>query len=103
MKRALVAAGILALLGNMGAAWAAGNVEAGKAKAGSCAMCHGANGEGKAPTPAIAGMPTSKFVQAMKDYKSGKRDNAMMKNIAKPMGDDDFENLAAYYASLKGK
>jgi cytochrome c553 len=101
MKRALVAAGILALLGNVGAAWAAGNVEAGKAKAGSCAMCHGANGEGKAPTPAIAGMASSKFVQAMKDYKSGKRDNAMMKNIAKPLGDDDIENLAAYFGSLK--
>jgi cytochrome c553 len=103
MKRLLVAAGILALLGNVGTASAAGNVEAGKVKAGSCAMCHGANGEGKAPTPALAGMQSGKFVQAMNDYKSGKRANGMMKNIAGPLSDDDIENLAAYYASLKGK
>ena len=103
MKRALVAAGILALLGNAGTAWADANVDAGKAKAGSCAGCHGANGEGKAPSPALAGMAKDKFVQAMKDYKSGKRDNPMMKNFAKGLSDEEIGSLAAYYASLKAK
>lgn len=103
LKRALLSAGAITLLGILGTAWADGNIEAGKAKAGSCASCHGANGEGKAPSPALAGMAKNKFVQAMKDYKSGKRDNAMMKTFAKQLSEDDVENLAAYYASLKGK
>jgi len=42
-------------------------------------------------------------VQAMKDYKSGKRANPIMKNFASPLSDQDIANLAAYYASLKKK
>jgi cytochrome c553 len=37
----------------------------------------------------------------MKDYKSGKRANPVMKAFATPLSDQDIENLAAYYASLK--
>jgi len=37
----------------------------------------------------------------MKDYKSGKRENAVMKAFASPLNDQDIANLAAYYASLK--
>jgi cytochrome c553 len=39
----------------------------------------------------------------MKDYKSGKRDNAVMKAFASQLSDQDMANLAAYYASLRGK
>jgi cytochrome c553 len=42
-------------------------------------------------------------VQALKDYKSGKRTNAVMKTFATPLSEQDMANLAAYYASLKGK
>ena len=37
----------------------------------------------------------------MKDYKSGKRANAVMKALTGPLSDQDLQNLAAYYASLK--
>jgi len=37
----------------------------------------------------------------MKDYKSGKRNNAVMKAFAAQLNDQDIANLAAYYASLK--
>jgi cytochrome c553 len=85
-----------------GAAWAAGDAAAGKAKAGSCAGCHGANGEGKGATgPAIAGMAEDKFVAALNDYKSGKKANGPMKGMTASMKDADMANLAAYYASLK--
>jgi cytochrome c553 len=103
MKRTLLVAGIIAVFGVAGAAQAAGDAAAGKAKAGSCAGCHGANGEGKAPNPPLAGMPEDTFIQAMKDYKSGKRPNPIMKTFAGQLKDQDFANLAAYYASLKKK
>jgi len=101
MKRMLLTSAALALLSMFGIAQAGGDVAAGKAKAGACAGCHGASGEGNKPNPPLAGLPEAKFVQAMKDYKSGKRPNPVMKSFAGPLSDQDFENLAAYYASLK--
>ncbi len=103
MKRTLLIAGIIALLGVVGTAQAGGDAKAGKTKAGSCAGCHGANGEGKTPFPALAGKKEDQLIQAMKDYKSGKRDNPMMNTFASQLSDQDAANLAAYYASLKGK
>ena len=103
MKRTLFLAGFFALLGMVGTAQAAGDIAAGKAKAGACAGCHGANGEGKAPNPPLAGKAQDAFVQAMQDYKSGKRNNPLMKTFASQLSDQDTQNLAAYYASLKGK
>jgi cytochrome c553 len=102
MNRTLLIVGVIALFG-IGNAQAAGDVQAGKAKAGMCAGCHGANGEGVAPNPALAGKKEDQLIQAMKDYKSGKRDNAVMKAFASQLSDQDVANLAAYYASLRGK
>jgi cytochrome c553 len=96
-------AGLLALLGIVGTAQAAGDAQAGKTKSAGCAGCHGANGEGKAPNPALAGKSESDLLQALQDYKSGKRSNAIMKGLASPLSEQDMQNLAAYYASLKGK
>jgi len=103
MKRTLLILGSVVLLPIFGVALAGGDPAAGKAKAAACAGCHGANGEGVKPNPALAGLPEGKIVQAMKDYKSGKRANPIMKNFASPLSDQDIANLAAYYASLKKK
>ena len=103
MKGTLLAAGIIAAFGLTGAAYAGGDAAAGKARAATCAGCHGANGEGKAPNPALAGLSEETFTQAIKDYKSGKRSNPIMKTFASQLKSQDVENLAAYYASLKKK
>jgi cytochrome c553 len=102
MKTTLRIVTVLACLATALPAYAAGDAAAGKAKAGTCAACHGANGEGKSPNPALAGKSEAAFVQAMNDYKSGKRQNAAMKTFATSLSDQDIANLAAYYASLKG-
>jgi cytochrome c553 len=101
MNRLLLTALIVGLVGLAGSAQAAGDAAAGKAKASSCGMCHGPNGEGTKMGGKLAGEDPAKFVQAMNDYKTGKRDNAMMKSQANQLTDADFANLAAYYASLK--
>lgn len=100
MIRMLLSAGIIFSLA-IGAAQAAGDVAAGKAKAAACAGCHGANGQGIPPNPALAGKSEAQLLQALRDYKSGKRSNAVMKAIASGLTEQDMENLAAYYASLK--
>lgn len=92
---------VIGFLGAAGAAQAAGDPAAGKAKATPCGMCHGASGQGTQVGPKLAGADPAHSIQALKDYKSGKRDNAMMKSQAAALSDNDMANLAAYYASLK--
>ena len=92
MNRTLLTATIIvASIGIVGAAQAAGDAEAGKAKSATCVGCH----------KAIAGKPEAQFVQALKDYKSGAKPNPVKRGLTAALSDQDMENLAAYYASLK--
>jgi cytochrome c553 len=101
MKFLFFPLGVAACLGFISATHAAGDVQAGKTKAAGCVGCHGADGQGVPPNPALAGKSEDQLLQAMKDYKSGKRANAVMKALTGPLSDQDIQNLAAYYASLK--
>lgn len=101
MNRFLLTALIVGSFGLAGTARAAGDVAAGKAKATSCAMCHGPDGKGTQVGPKLVGIDPARFVQALNDYKSGKRDNAMMKAQTAQLSPDDMANLAAYYATMK--
>ena len=96
----VLSVGTISLLA-ISVAQAAGDPAAGKAKAVACAACHGANGQGVPPNPALTGRTEDEMLQAMKDYKSGKRNNAVMKGMMAGLSDQDMANLAAYYASLK--
>jgi cytochrome c553 len=53
------------------------------------------------PNPALADKSEAEQVQALKDYKSGKRANPIMKSMAASLSDNDIEDLAAYFSSLK--
>jgi cytochrome c553 len=101
MNKALLVAAAIAALGTMQVAQAAGDAAAGAAKAKSCAGCHGPKGEGVGANPKLAGKPQADMAQALKDYKSGKRPNAVMKTFANGMSEQDMENVAAYYAAQK--
>jgi cytochrome c553 len=86
----------------LGAASAA-DIQAGKTSAAVCAGCHGPAGEGRGPNPPLAGMSQDRFVQAINDYKSGKRPHSAMKAFAAKLDEKETANLAAYYASLTKK
>jgi cytochrome c553 len=99
MARKLTAIVIVASFGVAGVAQAAGNAAAGKDKSAVCAGCHGDRGQGIAPNPALAGKPEADLVKALKGFKS--RVNSVMHGLTASLSDQDIENLAAYYASLK--
>jgi cytochrome c553 len=83
---------------------AAGKAEAGKAKAAQvCGACHGADGaKPSAPDqPILAGQHYDYLVKALSDYKSGKRNNAIMKGFAASLSRQDMEDLAAWFSSQK--
>jgi cytochrome c553 len=89
-----------ALLGASGVALA-GDAATGKAKAASCAGCHGANGISNNPMwPNLAGQQSGYLVKQMKAFRDGTRNDPMMSPMAKPLSDEDIENIAAYYSSL---
>jgi cytochrome c553 len=83
---------------------AAGNAERGKEKAAQvCAACHGA--EGAKPidpnTPILAGQYADYLAQALTDYKTGKRNNPIMKGFAGQLSKQEIQDLAAWFAAQK--
>ncbi|UJP06078.1 MAG: cytochrome c [Nitrosomonas sp.] len=82
----------------------AADIEAGKSKAAeACASCHGADGNSPAPNfPKIGGQYRTYLVKALKDYKSGARQDPIMAGMAASLSNVDIENLAFYYSSLPG-
>jgi cytochrome c553 len=84
-------------------AWAGGDAAAGEGKAANCPGCHGAAGEGMGENPKLAGMDEAAFIEAMNAFKSGARENAMMQMFAGQLSEQDFADLAAYYAGLGGE
>lgn len=75
---------------------------AGKAKAGMCATCHGPLGISQLPNaPNLAGQPAIYTIEQLKNYRSGKRANEVMAVMAKPLTDQEIDDLAAWYASIQ--
>lgn len=82
---------------------AAGDPQAGQEKAQVCEACHGKTGESIDPSyPNLAGQHESYLIKALSDYRSGARDNAIMKGFAASLTNQDIEDLAAWYSSQKG-
>lgn len=78
-----------------------GDAKAGEAKAQVCTSCHGAGG-GKPISPQypiLAGQYPDFLAHALSGYKSGARNNAIMKGFASALSDADIQDLAAYFGS----
>ncbi|MBV1839999.1 MULTISPECIES: c-type cytochrome [Photobacterium] len=98
---------ILTLLASC-SALAQGDAEAGKAKAATCAACHGADGNSiMAQYPKIAGQHAGYLEKQLKEFKlamstGGKqgRNDPVMGGMAMPLSEQDMADLAAYYSSL---
>lgn len=79
----------------------AADADAGKAKAGTCAGCHGAEGISANPEwPNLAGQKDKYLTNQMKAFRDGDRKNALMSPMAEGLSDDDIANISAYYSSL---
>lgn len=77
--------------------------EVGLEIAGTCASCHAADGNSELDTnPRIAGQYKSYLLQALKSYKDGSRENAIMGGMVAALSEADMKALADYFASHKG-
>jgi len=81
----------------------AADLEAGQAKAVTCAACHGQKGISNNPEwPNLAGQKEKYLRLQITAFRDGDRINALMQPMVSSLTDKDIENLAAYYASLGG-
>jgi cytochrome c553 len=83
-------------------AQASGDAAKGQKKASEvCAACHGADGgKPSAPDqPVLAGQYYDYLVQALSDYKVGRRTNPIMKGFAGQLSKQDIQDLAAWFAT----
>ena len=89
-----------------GTAQARGDAGSGKAKTAQvCAACHGPDGNRpSAPDqPVLAGQYADYLAKALHDYKTGRRNNPIMKGFAAQLSRQDMEDLAAWFSSQKSR
>jgi len=69
----------------------------------TCAACHGTDGVGILPEyPTLAGQHGDYLQRALKDYRTGKRQNAIMNGFAGQLSDADIAAVAAHFSAQKG-
>src|SRR5690606_31653001 len=89
----------------LGGSWAAasanaqeGSVEAGRAKAATCAACHGIDGNSVTPDwPMLAGQHAGYIVRQLRAFKEGERTDVTMKPFADMLSEQDMLDVAAYF------
>ncbi len=90
------------LLISVAAGVRAGDAAAGKKKAEAvCAACHGIDGnKPSAPDqPVLAGQYKDYLMQALTDYKSGRRQNPIMKGFAEQLSKQDIDDVATWFST----
>ncbi len=69
-----------------------------------CVACHAADGNSSIPAnPKLAQQHPEYLVKQLKEYKSGKRANAVMVGFASALSDQDMTDIAHWLASQKAK
>ncbi|HVN46356.1 MAG TPA: c-type cytochrome [Steroidobacteraceae bacterium] len=75
-----------------------GDATRGAAKALVCSACHGPNGNSSNPEwPRLAGQSAVYIVEQLRLFRSGVRNNPVMKPLASALSDQDIDDVAVYY------
>lgn len=69
--------------------------------AATCTGCHGTNGYSEGGMPNLAGLQKAYIVDAMREFKAGKRQATVMHQHAKGYSDEQIERIAEFFAAQK--
>jgi len=70
------------------------------ARLGLCAACHGETGHARQPgVPNLAGQNLDYLRNALKQYRNGQRDVALMRAAIGPVSDAELDALARWYSA----
>ena len=102
--RKLIIFALIILMFAVDAVQAAGDPVRGEELKGECTDCHGEEGLGDEEYPKLAGLDEAYLLEQMKLIKKGERSEEaeMMLWFFEDLEEQDLEDLAAYYAFLKG-
>ena len=100
MKRAVFAVVCIALAAPAAAQSSASGPREGPPGAAACSGCHAPPQLGS-PVPPIRGRDPKEIVQAMQEFRAGKRPATIMDRIAKGFSDDETQAIAAWLAAQK--
>jgi cytochrome c553 len=101
LAQTLVAAALLAACGTVLAE--SGNPEAGHRKSTPCQACHGPQGISVSPAfPNLAGQNVDYIMEALHQYKNGRRKNPIMQGQVANLSERDIGDLAAYFSGQHG-
>lgn len=100
MKMAVLSISLLATAN----AWSIGNPQRGLEISAVCQSCHGIDGNLSLldDYPKLGGQHYDYLVHALKAYRSGDRNHAIMSGFAAGLSDQDIEDLAAWYSRQTG-
>ncbi|MEZ5740716.1 MAG: c-type cytochrome [Burkholderiaceae bacterium] len=79
----------------------AAQAELGRNLAATCANCHGTDGKAIGDAARLAGLPASSIVQAMTQFREGKKAATIMHQIAKGYTPEQIQLIADYFAAQK--
>ena len=69
-----------------------------------CVACHSFDGSRGSPAnPILQGQHSEYLVKQLVEFKSGARNNPIMKGMASGLSEDDMRNVAAFYATKQSK
>jgi cytochrome c553 len=95
MRTVLIAALCLAAVAPLRA-----EMPARPARLGLCAACHGERGMAQIPgAPNLAGQKLDYLREALRQYRDGRRDVALMKAAIGPVSDAELDQLAQWYSA----
>lgn len=103
LTRTTMIAAVIVLLSLAGGVQAAGNAARGADLTFDCIECHGMDGKGSFETPSIAGKDRAYLLKRLRGFYSGNRKSLddIMHIYTEDRTDQDLQDLAAYYSSLK--
>jgi cytochrome c553 len=99
LTRKLIGAMMFVLMLSAGGVQAGGDAAKGAELAADCADCHGDDGKGDDEVPGIAGMDAAAHAKKLADFQSGAVDSEMA-DYVEGLSEQDFADLAAYFATL---
>jgi cytochrome c553 len=77
-----------------------GDRELGEYLSAECVTCHQLSGRYDG-IPVIIGFDPAYFIEVLTDYREHRRENAVMRNIAAKLSDEEMAALAVYFASIQ--
>ena len=69
--------------------------------AANCANCHGTDGRSQGGMPSLNGQSTTKLVEALQEFRSGKRPATVMQQLSRGYTDAEIELLAGFFSAQK--